>query len=61
MFELLCGGMLQSEGITTLRIYQYGIFHHTGIETCFEMLKSENTRNYDAIQIINPLIFKIVL
>ena len=30
----------QREGITTLRIYQYLIFHHTVIETCFEMLKS---------------------
>ena len=26
--------------ITTLQIYQYQIFHHTVIETCFEMLKS---------------------
>ena len=31
---------LREKGIATLRIYQYGIFHHTGIETCFEMLKS---------------------
>ena len=30
----------RSKGITTLRIYQYGIFHYTMIETCFEMLKS---------------------
>ena len=30
----------QREGITTLRIYQYCIFHHTVIETCFEILKS---------------------
>ena len=28
----------QRKGITTLRIYQNGIFHHTVIETCFEML-----------------------
>ena len=26
--------------ITTLKIYQYWIFHHTVSETCFEMLKS---------------------
>ena len=30
----------REKGITTLRIYQYRIFHHTVIETCFEMLKS---------------------
>ena len=28
----------QREGMTNLRIYQYCIFHHTVIETCFEML-----------------------
>ena len=50
--------LIREKGITTLRIYQYGIFHHTVIETCFEM---QNTRNYNVIQIINPPIFKIVL
>ena len=30
----------REKGITTLRTYQYWIFHHTVIETCFEMLKS---------------------
>ena len=30
----------REQGITTLRIYQYWIFHHTKKETCFEMLKS---------------------
>ena len=30
----------REKGITTLKIYQYRIFHHTRIETCFEMLKS---------------------
>ena len=43
--------------ITTLWIYQYWIFHHTVIETCFEMLNPQNTRNYDTIQVINPPIF----
>ena len=31
------------------------------IVTCFEMLQSSNRENYDAIQIINHPIFKIVL
>ena len=30
----------RKKGITTLRIYQCGIFPYTVIETCFEMLKS---------------------
>ena len=38
------------------------MFHHRVIETCFEMLKSsENTRNYDAFQIMDPPILDIVL
>ena len=38
---------VQREGITTLRIYQYWIFHHTVIETCFEMLKpSEHKKSW---------------
>ena len=34
--------MLEKEkkGITTLRFYQFWIFHHTMSETCFELLKS---------------------
>ena len=50
-----------NKGITTPRIYQYWIFHHTTLETCFEMLNPQNTRNYDSIQTINPPIFKIFL
>ena len=30
----------REKGITTLRIYQYRIFYHSVIETCFDMLKS---------------------
>ena len=37
------------EMVTTLRIYQYLIFHRTEIENCFEMLNPQNTRNYDVI------------
>ena len=32
--------ILRQKGITTLRIYDNLILHHTGIKTCFEMLKS---------------------
>ena len=35
-----CISCLREKEITTLRIDQYLIFHHTGIETYFEMLKS---------------------
>ena len=35
----------REKGITTLRIYQYRIFHHTVIETCFDMLKSLKHKN----------------
>ena len=31
--------MYQREG-TTIRIYQYQIFHHTVIKTCFEIQKA---------------------
>ena len=45
----------KEKGITTLRIYQYRIFHHTVIENCFEMLKSSaHEKNDDAIETINP-------
>ena len=47
----------QREGSTTLRI----IFHHTVIETCFDMLKTQKMRNNDAIQILDPPILKIIL
>ena len=53
--------MTREKGITTLRTYQYQIFHHPVIETCFAMLKSsEHERYYDAIQTINPPILRIV-
>ena len=57
LFEKKLGYKFIEKEITTLRIYQYWIFHHTVIETWFEMPKlSENERNYVAIQFINPSI-----
>ena len=35
---------------TTLRIYQYSIFNHSVLESCFEMLKSSEQRYDDDIQ-----------
>ena len=41
----------RKKGIT-LRIYQYWIFQHTVIETCFEMLKSPDS-NYNSSNFFN--------
>ena len=42
----------REKGITTLRIYQYWIFHHTVIETCFEMVKSSEHINLPIFSIV---------
>ena len=39
--ELFIVLLFREKGITTLRIYQYRIFQHTMIETCFEMLRTQ--------------------
>ena len=51
----------QREGITTLRIYKYWIFHHTVIETSFEMLKSSEHEKFwrYSIQTINPHYYRL--
>ena len=41
--------------ITTLRIYRSGLFHHTVIEICFEMLKSsEHEKSWRYSNSISP-------
>ena len=52
---------LREKGITTLRNYQYWIFHHTVIETYFEMLNFSEDEKLGASQTINIPIFKIGL
>ena len=51
----------REKGITTLRIYQYWIFHHAVIETCFDMLKSSEHEKSWRYSNKKFLIFKIVL
>ena len=51
----------REKGISTLQIYQYWIFHHTVIEPVLRCKNPQNTKNYDAIQVINTPIFLIIL
>ena len=45
------------KGSTTLRIYQYLIFHHKVTETCFEMLKSSDHKKLRHYSSYKSLIF----
>ena len=48
----------REKGITTLRTYQYWIFHNTVIETCFEILKSSETEELGRyLSYISPNLF----